>query len=48
MPLIVPRQGLVRARRDGISRQFASGLAALSAAIAVLMAAAAAVAFSIT
>ncbi len=48
MPLILPRQGLMRARRDWMLRQFAFGLAAFTAAMAVIVVAAAAVAFAIT
>jgi len=47
MPTVPPRQGAFKARRDGILRQFATLITVLTAAIAVLVVAAAAVAFAI-
>jgi hypothetical protein len=47
MPVVPPRQGARRARRDGLLRRIATGITALTAMIAVLVVAAAAVAFAI-
>jgi hypothetical protein len=47
IPTVPPRQGAFKARRDGILRKFATLITVLTAAIAVLVVAAAAVAFAI-
>ena len=47
MPTVPPRQGAFRARRDSILRQLATLITVLTATIAVLVVAAAAVAFAI-
>jgi hypothetical protein len=48
LPLVPPKLGAVRARRDGISEKLATGVTVLTATIAVFLVAAAAVAFTIT
>jgi hypothetical protein len=47
MPTVPPRQGAFKAHRDGMLRRVATLITMLTAAIAVLVVAAAAVAFAI-
>jgi hypothetical protein len=47
MPIVPPRGGAVRARRDQFMRRLATCITVLAAATAVLIVAAAAVAFAI-
>jgi hypothetical protein len=47
IPTVPPRQGAFKARRDGMWRRVATLITVLTAAIAVLVVAAAAVAFAI-
>ena len=47
MPVVPPRQGARGARRDGLLRRIATCITVLTAMIAVLVVAAAAVAFAI-
>jgi hypothetical protein len=48
MPAMPPRQGVFRARRDWLLRRVATWISVLTAAFAVVIVAAAAVAFAIT
>jgi hypothetical protein len=48
MPMVPPRQGAFRARRDWLLRRVATWISVFTAAFAVLIVAAAAVAFAIT
>jgi hypothetical protein len=48
MPTVPPRQGAFRARRDWFVRRVATWISVFTAAFAVLIVAAAAVAFAIT